>query len=237
MIKTIPYSIVLFLLIISINLQAQTEGEKLQKQFTQIYKEVDSLYPPPLRKYFKYKPNQTLLIGVNKSLLKNNFQTEYGISIYYLLGLFVSNYCNETHPIPGNYYSKEYISNYSNELTVQGIPFTPARFSGTKSSFVSYNYGVYLSPVRYVYVMAGISRLKGSVWDLYDGNLNDPIRKSEIYNQYVVDYKKINMRDFLFGIAVVFPLVQVETGYNRLYRSFFVNVGANIPVYDFWFKK
>lgn len=215
-----------------VNLFAQTDIDEFRKKLEKIQKNVDSLYPKKIDKFIRYKSLTTLFIGVNKTVLHNDPQRGFGISLYFPVGLFFSNYTNYNDPIPATYYAKEYVENLGKELNIQGIPFTPASLNQSQSNYKTYNFGVYLSAFRPVYFMAGLSLINGQVWNIYSGDYAGYLANSGTPGNYAMDYYKVKSANFIVGIAIVYPFLQVEAGYNKLFNSYFVNVGINAPIFN-----
>lgn len=224
--------IALFLFSIPVLLSAQTDSEDFRMKLSGIQSTVDSLYPRKIDKFIRYKNLTTMFIGVNKTVFHDDPQKGFGISIYYPVGLFFSNYTRSNDPVSLVNYSTEFVENLGRELTIQGIAYTPAEYSRSQSNYTTWNAGVYLSAFRPVYFMAGISVLRGQVWDLYKGDYGQYLISPESNGEYALDCYQVNSANFLVGVAIVYPFIQVEAGYNHLFKSFFINVGVNAPIFN-----
>lgn len=155
---------------------------------------------------------------------------KFGLSLYYRVGAFFNNMGSiATDEIPDHAYSLYEVDNHQSELIAKNEPFDTLSFVSSGGNFKNYSFGVYLSPVRHVYLMAGLSVVRGTEWDYYSGDYPGLVTANgSAY--YAIDKNPLYTSDFLFGAAFVWPYVQFEVGYNNLRKDVFLNMGVNIPL-------
>lgn len=199
----------------------------------------------------KYNKWNTMYAGVNYSILnapysiptKSNISLDpisrslkkplaesLGFSAYYHVGFFFSNYKNWNSSVPRNHYQLYEVEGVKQDLVRRQIPFRDIVYEETEANMKTYNLGLYIyTQFTPFYLMIGQSRIKGEIWDLYSGDLQNQIDYGKS-DMYAIDYTSLNSRDFIFGIAYVNPYFQAEGGYNALFDDYFLSVGLNIPI-------
>ena len=155
---------------------------------------------------------------------------KFGVSLYYRVGAFFTNMGNiSTDLVPENSYSIYEVENHQSELIAKNEPFDTLSFVSSGGNFKNYSFGVYLSPIRHVYFMAGLSVVRGTEWDYYSGNYPGLVTANGS-SYYAIDKNPLNTSDFLLGVAMVWPYFQFEAGYNKLRNDVFINMGVNVPL-------
>ncbi|MEO0777859.1 MAG: hypothetical protein AAF146_14930, partial [Bacteroidota bacterium] len=110
----------------------------------------------------------------------------------------------------------------------------PLQYESTQANLFTINFGcyvyTYLKPVP-LYLMIGLSHAKGEVWNNFSGEYNDALNRNADAT-YAIDLQRINTQKPILGLAYVQKFLQVEAGYDFLYEDYFLNVGANLPLFD-----
>ncbi len=231
----------------------EEQAEKLaQKQAKQA--KLDSMVAA--RKKITTKPKQPLpiYIAFDYNWLNTDqqkVQGRMGVSVFTSsIGVFFNGWKQHQDTPPTDYRTAEQLDiiNYylQRDANTNGnnTNYINTTYTASGAKLTTFNWGVYAPAIRRVpaiggsvWAMGGVAHLKGNVWDIYEGNLNNtdnfnPINTytPEGINQYAIDYTHINKADLMVGIAYVRPFVQAQIGYNNLLRNFFVSTGVNMPI-------
>lgn len=154
-----------------------------------------------------------------------------GFSLYYRVGAFFSNYGGFKDEIPETAYSMDDLQNEFKAMTGKSV-YDGASLVQAGANLRHKDLGVYLSPIRHIYLKVGYTFASGTTWDyvqapeLAETNLiKAPGTEYFALNRYTA-----NTGDFLYGVAFVWPYIQAEIGYNGYFNDAFVNFGINIPL-------
>lgn len=176
----------------------------------------------------KFQLHKTLFLGINYQLGKQASQSRWGISAYYPIGFFIQGFQQSQDPLPNFYYSMNEIENAKIALQNNGVAFQDLEYKNSGSNLRSYNFGLYFSTYRSFYLMLGLARSNGYIWNNYEGDLKNEIPTEN--NIYSIDYQQVNTNNYILGLAYVQPYFQAELGYNALFDNFFINLGLNYPI-------
>ena len=173
--------------------------------------------------------------GLNRGVIPN-----FSLSWYNsLFGGYFSipyNYCSN-NPFANcpeddinTYYSIRDIESAKMVMDIKGIDYQDLTFAYTENHFKTYSAGIHLAPMRYIYVSIGTSILKGSSWDLYEGDLTGfenistdddvvPVKNEDGY--YTLNYNKLSIIKPTAGLAFVVPFrgFKKNGGTNKQIRS------------------
>ena len=200
-----------------------------------------------LTKQKKHENERNVYVGLNYSLfnlpsqsstispLKQSFQNptlnRFGLSVYYHVGFFVSNlnFNGNKNPLPVYQYNTSFINSEKEKLIRENTAFKDLTYINTISNLKTFDLGLNLyTPIHPLYLKLGISRVKGETWDIYDGDF--PTLQRNQNDLYALDFTEVNSTGVILGLAHVSPYFQVETGFNFLYKDFFLSVGFNYPI-------
>jgi len=118
------------------------------------------------------------------------------------------------------YFSIRDIESVKMAMDIKGIGYQDLKFAYTENHFKTYSAGLHFAPMRYIYVSVGTSILKGSSWDLYEGDLtgfesivteNDvmPIKNEDGY--YTLNYQNHSIIKPTAGLAFIVPFRGVNS--------------------------
>ncbi|MEO1410089.1 MAG: hypothetical protein AAFW73_09400 [Bacteroidota bacterium] len=223
--------------------------EKLSLQYTNSKLEAEN------KKIRREVHDSTLFIGLNFSLVSRPFQTplgnlaqydpidragrsvnlsSFGFSIYYLVGAWLGNIQRSKSTLPEYHYTQWQVDEISRRFDRDGVAYRPLQYESTQANLFTINFGcyvyTYLKPVP-LYLMIGLSHAKGEVWNNFSGEYNDALNRNADAT-YAIDLQRINTQKPILGLAYVQKFLQVEAGYDFLYEDYFLNVGANLPLFD-----
>lgn len=143
-------------------------------------------------------------------------------------------------------------------LDIRGVDYNNLEYSNTENFFKTYTAGFHFTPMRFIYISLGTSIVKGSSWDLYEGDLSGyqsivtdnsivPIKNNDGY--YVLNYERYSIIKPSFGVSYVVPFrgfakgkttnakFNSKTLNNYNYRTGFqVEVGYDWLFDDFYAK-
>lgn len=216
--------------------------EKMQR----INKKLNPRFPFKSTAYFalNYTFNTTSIkqgesnTDFSKSFNKDVKLEHFGISFYYPVGFYLSGLKIYNDKIPTNYYSAEEVTSVANQMQTAGQSFTPLKFDRNSKKALGFDAGIYLSFCKPLFFKFGLSHWAGNDWKLYSGNYNGKIKTSDPNSGlYALDFTTFSNTSYQFGLAVVFPVVQVEGTYDNLNSSFLLSAGLNIPVRNIYFLK
>jgi len=184
---------------------------------------------------FNSPSNKTLSSNNNATNLSKTFNVDYpesnfGLSMYHNIGFYISNLRFKRGNTPRNSYSLLEVQQATDKLRQENIPFQDLNYVRSGSSLSTFNMGFHIYPniVNGLYLSIGLSKLKGEVWDYYEGDLKGQLQKEN--NLYVVDHRHLNLVGLYTGVAYVAPYFQAEVGYNFLYKEFNLSIGCNYPL-------
>ncbi len=240
------------------------KAQKLQKEKNSLLSKNRTL-KASLEKLQRQVHDSTLFIGINFNLIRSPYKapsspfaysdpidqatknvdlSSFGISIYYLVGVWLANFDRLKTPLPLNHYTQGQINELSSQFDREGIAYKPLQYESTQANIFTMNYGVYVytffKPVPF-YLMVGLSHAKGQVWDNYRGDFGNALNINPD-GTYAIDMREINTQKPVLGLAYVHRFLQVEGGYDFLFKNYFLNLGANVPLFDvptnhFYLKK
>jgi len=222
-------------------------GESAEKISTHL-RELEINITKTIEVYERYDHQKAFFIGLNYTLFNDPFsfkssegngmniydrvfQNNLGFSFYHNIGGFVSNVRFRDGTPPKNTYTLVDVQRAKENLFSQNIQFNDVNFVRTAENISTVNAGIYFYPniLKGLYGAVGISRIKGEVWEYYDGNVGDGLIKEE-NDLYALNLQKLNLNGIYTGIAYVVPWFQVEMGYNWLYKDFNLSLGINYPI-------
>lgn len=222
-------------------------GESAEKISTQLHK-LEINITKTIEVYERYDHQKAFFIGLNYTLFNDPFsfksseanglniynrvfQNNLGFSFYHNIGGFVSNVRFRSGNLPKNAYSLVDVQREKESLFSQDIEFNDVNFVSAAENISTVNAGIYFYPniLKGLYGAVGISRIKGEVWEYYDGDLGSGLSK-EANDLYALNLRQLNLNGVYTGIAYVVPWFQVEMGYNWLYKDFNLSLGMNYPI-------
>ncbi len=195
---------------------------------------------------------EAIAIGVNyqiihapskdfsSALSEINFDVElekFGISFYAPIGFYFSNYKNSKDGLPSYFYDENILQGAREILTRNNLSFQDTNNPEIMENMTSFSTGLYLNPffrvkgLQYLHFMVGMTYSKGTVWLDYDGDLNPILNYSyPTKNNYAIDKEYFNRISMVGGLAIVFPYIQFEAGYDLQTEHIFINGGVNLPI-------
>lgn len=154
-----------------------------------------------------------------------------GFSLYYRVGAFFSNYGGFRDEIPETAYSMDDLENEFKAMTGKS-GYEGASLAQAGAHLNHFDMGVYLSPVRHIYLKVGYTFARGTTWDYFQAPelAETNLVKAPGTEYFALHKHTANTGDFLYGVAFVWPYLQAEIGYNGYFNDAFVNFGINIPL-------
>lgn len=170
--------------------------------------------------------------NIGQSPVFNGFGVDkMGLSLYYRVGAFFSNYGGFKDEIPEISYTMDDLENEFKAMTGKG-GYDQAERIAPGANLRHYDVGVYLSPVRHIYLKAGYTFARGTTWDYVQASELEQTSLATAPGSpyFALNKHTANTGDFLYGVAFVWPYVQAEIGYNGYFDDVFVNFGINVPL-------
>ena len=179
----------------------------------------------------KLKKQTNLYFGINYGLFNQQVQQQFGFSLYYSLGFYVYGINRLNDQMPENHYTLQEVDEARRLSEINGTNYTELDYSTTRHNLNTLSYGLYAGLSKNLFLKAGISRIDGYTWNEYQGEFSDDYLKKS-GSSYILDLERVKSSNFQFGMALVFPYVQAEFGYDLLFSSYFIHGGLNFPVRD-----
>jgi hypothetical protein len=217
------------------NAIAQNEADITVNDLIEVKSEVDQFYPTFAKQWSHIQAGKPWFVGVNYSLLNDNYSTPFNFSVYHSIGGFVQGINTFGSTIPQKAYSILEFNQICKELDAMNIMYSKAKFKREMINYNTFSAGIYLALKGPFYLMAGITHLDKTNWDLYYGNMDNYLSNYNNRGEYAINLRNETKNDFLFGLAVVYPFVQFQFGYDRVFDKLFVQGGVNIALK--WYKK
>lgn len=233
MVKNYLYTLIFLFLHLLAN--AQSEVEITSNNLGKVKSEVDQFYPTFSKQWIHVQSGKPWFVGLNYALVNNNYSSPFNLSVYHSIGGFVQGINNGGFILPEKSYSTLEFNQICKELDAMNMSYTKATFTKELSGYQTFSAGVYIAIKGPFYLMAGVTHLDQTQWDLYYGNMDSYITHYLHRGEYAINLRHEVKNDFLFGLAVVYPLVQVQFGYDRVFRKPFVQAGLNIAIN--WYKE
>jgi hypothetical protein len=229
------YLSILIFIFIHFDVIGQSEVEITSNNLGKVKSEVDQFYPTFSRQWVRVQSGKPWFLGVNYAILNNNYSTPFNFSVYHSIGCFVQGINSTSEILPQKAYSNLEFNQICKELDAMNASYTLATFNYEISHYKTYSAGIYLAVKGPFYLMAGLTHLDQTKWDLYSGNMDNYLTNYIHKGEYALNLRHEIKNDFLFGLAVVYPFVQFQVGYDRVFRKPFVQAGLNIPIK--WYKE
>lgn len=214
---------------------AQSEVEITANILGKVKEEVDQFYPTFARQWLHVQPGKPWFIGSNYALFNNEYSNPFSLSVYHSIGGFVQGIQLGGSALPQKSYSTLEFNQICKELDAMNLSYTKPGFVRELRNYKTFSAGVYLAIKGPFYAMAGITHLNRTNWDLYKGNMENYLTNYNNKGEYAINLRQEVKNDFLFGLAIVYPFVQLQVGYDRVFQKPFAQGGFNVPIN--WYKR
>jgi hypothetical protein len=205
---------------------------------------VNEAYAKVAKRSVEQRRHYTPYIGINytgyRSSKRNLGQSpifegfgmdKVGFSLYYRVGAFFSNYGGFKDEIPETSYHMDDLENEFKAMTGKS-GYQGASLAQAGANLRHKDMGIYLSPVRHIYLKVGYTFARGTTWDYFQAPELEQTNlvKAPGTEYFALNKYTANTGAFLYGVAFVWPYVQAEIGYNGYFKDAFVNFGINVPL-------
>ncbi len=163
----------------------------------------------------------------------NNTLSKFSLSFYYPIGLYFGSIYYLKDPLPTSTHSLSEYKKTESQLVAQGVSIEPLEYEEMGFNLTGFSSGLYLSAFRPIYLKLGITTRRGSIWELYKGDLKGYLN---YYNSsqklYAGEKYNVNYTNLDLGLAFVFPYCQVEITAENKFKEISIFGGVNIPIKD-----